>query len=83
MIGSFILDFYCSRLLLGIEIDGPSHNTTQIYDRIRTKKMWDYGIKIVRYQNDEVFYNLDQVAQKLSRELEARAKELTNPFEFL
>lgn len=83
MIGSFILDFYCSRLLLGIEVDGPSHDATRAYDSIRTKKLWEHWIKIIRYQNEDVFYRLDRVAQDLSRELDTRAAEITTPFEFL
>lgn len=83
MIGSFILDFYCSRLLLGIEIDWSSHDKTLVYDSIRTKKIWDYWIKIIRYQNEDVFYRLDRVAQDLFREIDIRVKEIVTPFELL
>jgi len=38
MIGGFILDFYCSKLLLAIEIDGVTHNSPEeiLYDKQRT-----------------------------------------------
>jgi very-short-patch-repair endonuclease len=39
MIGSFILDFYCSKLLLGIEIDWGSHNNKQDYDTQRDERI--------------------------------------------
>ena len=76
MIDSFILDFYCSKLLLWIEVDGPSHNTRKVYDKKRTEKIWEYWIKIIRYQNEDVFFRLDWVSQDLEKELEVRAKQL-------
>lgn len=39
MISFFILDFYCSKLLLGIEIDGASHDNRQDYDARRTEEL--------------------------------------------
>lgn len=75
MIGFFILDFYCSRLLLGIEIDGSSHDNRQEYDRRRTEKLKHMWIKIIRYKNEDVYYNLDYVAKHLTEELKKRKKE--------
>ena len=37
-IGDFIVDYYCSKLKLVIEIDGISHNDKSEYDRIRQQK---------------------------------------------
>jgi len=34
-IGNYILDFYCSKLLLAIEIDGISHEDRIDYDHKR------------------------------------------------
>ena len=76
MIDSFIIDFYCSKLLLGIEIDWLSHNNSKIYDSIRTEKIWKKWIKIIRYINEDVFFRLDWVSQDLAEELKARANEL-------
>ena len=76
MINSFILDFYCSKLLLGIEIDWPSHDTRQIYDIRRSKKIWENWVKIIRYKNEDVFYRLEWVSQDVAEELKKRAKEL-------
>ena len=76
MIDSFILDFYCAKLLLGIEIDGSSHDSRQVYDNIRSEKLWDRWIKIIRYTNEDVFYRLDWVSQDLAEELKTRANEL-------
>ena len=39
MINSFILDFYCSKLQLAIEIDGDTHAEKENYDMMRTFKL--------------------------------------------
>ena len=75
-IGQFILDFYCSKLWLGIEIDGSSHDDREEYDRQRDRKLSALGIKIVRYRNDEVFDHLDFVHISLLKEIEKRAGEI-------
>lgn len=79
MINSFILDFYCSKLLLGIEIDWSSHDTRKRYDAKRTEKLWEIWIKIIRYTNEDVFYRLDWVSQDLAEELKIRANQLFKP----
>jgi len=76
MIGSFILDFYCSKLLLDIEIDWEIHDYKLNYDIIRDEKILDNGIKIIRYKNEDVFKNIDWVYKDLIEEIKIREKEL-------
>lgn len=59
----FILDFYCAEAKLGIEIDGDYHNKEeqQLRDAERTKIISEYGIRIVRFTNDQVLQNIVQV----------------------
>jgi len=76
MIGSFILDFYCSKLLLGIEIDGSSHDDKIDYDAMRTLKIQEKWIKILRYTNDDVLKNIEWVINNLEYEIQIREKEL-------
>ena len=74
---NFILDFYCSELLLWIEIDWWCHNEFQDYDDERSNWLYDnYGIKIVRFTNDEVENNLEWVIQYLEDIIINRRKEL-------
>jgi very-short-patch-repair endonuclease len=63
----FILDFYCAEKKLGIEIDGGYHNTLhqKEYDIERTKVIQEYGIKIIRFTNDEVLYDTENVLKKI------------------
>ena len=73
----FILDFYCSKLLLAIEVDGKIHDNRKEYDEERTFILNSLGIKVLRYKNSEVLNNLDDVAKKLNNEIEKREAELS------
>lgn len=80
IIHSFILDFYCSKLLLGIELDGGYHDCTQDYDEERSKVIAQYGIKIVRFRNEEIEKNLEGVILVLEEVIQERARALgVNP----
>lgn len=48
-IGDYIVDFFCSKLKLVIEIDGISHNNKSEYDRIRQQKLESLGLSILRF----------------------------------
>ncbi len=61
----FIVDFYCRKLLLVIEIDGGSHNKKKIYDLERDKYLESVNIKTLRFTNDEVLNNFSNVLERL------------------
>lgn len=71
---NFIADFYCSKLLLVVEIDGGVHTTEEAkaYDDWRTELLATYGIKVVRYWNDDVYKRFDWVKEDLLREINER-----------
>lgn len=61
----FIVDFYCSKLNLAVEIDGSSHDKRKGYDYDRDKFLSQIGIKTVRFTNDEVINHLEVVNKKI------------------
>ena len=63
IIDNYIVDFFCAELKLVIEIDGQSHNGefAQEYDEIRTNLINNYGIKVVRFGNNEIFESIEKV----------------------
>ena len=75
-IWSFILDFYCPKLLLWIEIDGWYHNETQIYDKVRDSEIYKKGIVVVRFTNEEINKNLEWVILCLEEIIVDREKKL-------
>jgi very-short-patch-repair endonuclease len=75
-IDRFILDFYCSKLLLGIEVDGSSHDKKREYDEQRTQILNYYDIKILRILNDQIINDLSAVSGKVLEEIKIREEEI-------
>ncbi len=63
----YILDFYCPRLKLGIEVDGEIHKLPdqRAYDEQRSTDLARYGIRIIRFWNAEVMEDMESVLEKL------------------
>ncbi|MCX8506703.1 MAG: endonuclease domain-containing protein [Alphaproteobacteria bacterium] len=61
--GAYILDFYCPKAKLVIEIDGDSHNIPEIMvsDQVRTNFLVRHGLKMMRFSNQEISENLEGV----------------------
>jgi very-short-patch-repair endonuclease len=63
----YIADFYCAKLKLVIEVDGPIHLLKKEYDNNRDLVMREWGFDILRFTNDEVINQLDKVVGKIDR----------------
>jgi len=61
IIDGFIVDFYCSKLKLAIEIDGTVHDDRKEYDKKRDEILERHDIKIMRFTNDEVINDIHKV----------------------
>lgn len=68
----FVLDFYCHGKKLAIELDGGIHKNTyqSFYDKDRTENLNDFGIKVIRFQNEEIINDIEGVKKKIIKELE-------------
>ncbi len=64
-LGGYIVDFYCSKLRLVIEIDGDLHAENAEYDEVRTNILKQYGLKVLRYTNRDVMNNIEGVYRDL------------------
>ena len=58
---NYIVDFYCHEIGLAIEIDGQSHDHSFLYDVKRQGELEVYGVKFLRFSNDEVKKNMFSV----------------------
>jgi very-short-patch-repair endonuclease len=65
VIAGFIVDFYCHSAGLVIELDGDIHMEKQKYDAERDKVLEDMGLRVVRYVNDDVLFNLPRVLSQI------------------
>jgi very-short-patch-repair endonuclease len=54
VIAGFIVDFYCHKSALVVEVDGDIHDLQQDEDARREKALSEMGLRIVRFRNDEV-----------------------------
>lgn len=72
IIDRFIVDFYCHAAKLVIEIDGKQHYTDQgiVYDTERTQILQGYGLKVLRYTNQQLECNFQEVCWDIEKNLQ-------------
>jgi very-short-patch-repair endonuclease len=76
--GPYILDFYCSTLLLGIELDGGQHADQARRDRERDEWLGQRGVTVLRFWNSDVVENLSGVLEVIASKVsELKAQKLT------
>ncbi len=67
---NFIVDFYCAKLRLVIEIDGEIHNFQKARDQERDNVLEEkFGLKIIRYKNEEVLNDTEKIIEDLVRRI--------------
>ena len=78
VIGDYIVDFYCNRLRLSIEIDGDSHYWPgqEEYDQTRTTYLEMLEIKELRFTNNEIYENFEGVCEVIHAEIEKRRPDV-------
>ena len=79
----FIVDFYCHEKKLVIEVDGDIHTHAEQsdLDKGRTDTLNEFGIDIIRFGNEEVLNNVDNVIKKIKEkieELKAKGSRMIN-----
>ncbi len=81
-IDRFIADFYCHRIKLIIEVDGGIHNNPENkeYDIGRTFELERFDLKVMRFTNEEIVFNFDNVKQEILKNCSQRMAELKVPF---
>lgn len=70
-LGIYIVDFYCHKLKLVIEVDGNIHNKPEVanLDKERQKLLEDLGLKVIRFSNKEVESGMEKVINKIEETL--------------
>jgi very-short-patch-repair endonuclease len=67
----FIVDFYCHKFKLAVEVDGEIHLNKEIleHDDGREYEIEKFGIKILRFTNKEVFEDIESVKKRIFHEI--------------
>lgn len=72
VIDNFIVDFVCLPKKVVIEIDGGIHLQQQESDLLRTNTLNEQGFMVIRFSNEEVLSNPENVALKIKEVLDNR-----------
>ena len=65
IIAGFIVDFYCHRVALVVEVDGDIHDLQKEEDARRETVLQQMGLTIVRFRNEDVIKDLPAVLGKI------------------
>ncbi|WP_455207334.1 endonuclease domain-containing protein [Kaarinaea lacus] len=73
-IGSYIVDFYCPKAQLVLEVDGSQHMNKLVAqkDNYRDSYLKQQGIKVLRFDNLQVLKQLDAVVEKVYQTVASR-----------
>jgi len=69
-VGGYVVDFYCTRLRLAIEVDGPTHyvsDEVRHYDKDLQKLIESFRIQILRVTNSDIYHNINGVIEAISK----------------
>jgi very-short-patch-repair endonuclease len=80
-IDNYILDFFCYELMLGIEVDGYSHEFLEVFnkDGIKEKRMNELGISVLRFSDFQVLNDMENVLRAIEFYIEEYEKHTPNP----
>ncbi len=83
IIGRYIVDFYCSKLKLIIEIDGEQHYLpeNEAYENKRTEFLENSGYKILRFYNSDINKLIRNVEHNVIEACKERVIELGKDIE--
>jgi very-short-patch-repair endonuclease len=76
-IGNYIVDFYCSKLGLVIEIDGITHSNKQIYDKKRDDVLRGLGLTVLHFDGYTVINNTSGVLEVINGKIRELEKKTT------
>ena len=79
IIDGFIVDFYCHAARLVVEVDGPVHERQVEYDADRDAILAARELQILRFRNEEIMHNLDDVLERIRMACQARVDPLPDP----
>jgi len=71
IIGDYIVDFVCQENGLIIEVDGGYHaeREQQEDDAIRTSILEEQGFHVIRFTNEEVLFDIENVLETISNNI--------------
>src|SRR5687768_12241592 len=64
----YVVDFYCHKAKLVIEVDGSIHNDPQqaLEDQLRQQDLTVWGYQVIRFSNNQVFKNIEVIIEEIT-----------------
>jgi len=74
IVGSYILDFFCPKAMLAVELDGSQHyeQNQMEYDSERTAFLQQFGIEVLRIPNTDIDRDFNAVCKKIEEVVMSR-----------
>ena len=81
VLGQYIVDFYCAKALLVIELDGSQHYDQENIrkDKIRTQFLESIGLRVLRFSNRDVNTAFDRVCEAIDICVKERYSDAPSP----
>ena len=75
--GKFIVDFYCAKAKVVIELDGSQHYEPQNQqaDQIRTEYLEQFGVTVLRFSNTDINQNFRGVCEYIDRIIQTKLSD--------
>jgi very-short-patch-repair endonuclease len=80
-LGPYVLDFFCERTNLAVEVDGGQHAEQAEADLARTRWLESKGCRVIRFWNNEVLSNTEEVLEAIRLALNASPHPTLSPRE--
>ena len=74
IIGRYIVDFYCAKAKLVVELDGSQHYESEAvaYDMARAEYLESLGLEVMRLSNLDICQNFEGVCSAIDLEVKQR-----------
>ena len=78
-IDAYIVDFFCNKLNLAIEVDGYTHEFNEVFekDNLKAKRLNKLGITVLRFSDKDVINNIEGVVAMIKQYIEEAVKIYT------
>ena len=78
IIDNYIVDFYCHKARLVIELDGARHYTPEgkVYDAARTEVLERYGLSVLRFSDSDVDDRFAVVCDRIDKIIQERIEDV-------
>jgi len=70
-VDNYIVDFFCNKLRLVIELDGYTHGFEEVFekDEVKAQRLRELGITVLRFADDDVMNNIDNVLRNIQESI--------------